>query len=233
MLIRVAADLSRAGGSWNGPVDTKTREFAYVAIPEGSTVHPGLEKPYSKVEAVLSRFGVQLPDRLRVCNMHLDPDFEHLSYGDVGQRGQQIRDKLQPGDTVLFYAGLRDVNEAPRLVYAIIGLFEVEVIINAIDIGEQDRDINAHSRRILSRDSADVIIRGRVGKSGRLKQCLPIGEYRDRAYRVRSDLLEEWGGLSSKNGYIQRSVRLPLVLHPTRCLHWLDSQRSILIQGNN
>ena len=68
-------------------------------------------------------------------------------------------------------------------------------------------------------------MRGRVGSSGRLQRCLPIGEYRDRAYRVRRDLLEEWGGLSVKDGYLQRSARLPRFLDAPRFMDWLESQR--------
>ena len=47
LLVRVGADRSLAGGSWNGPIDSESREFAYVAIPENNPVHGDLEKPYS------------------------------------------------------------------------------------------------------------------------------------------------------------------------------------------
>lgn len=233
MLVRVGADKSVGGGSWNGPVNSKSCEFAYVAIPEYCAVHPGLEKPYIELEPVLAKFGVALPGHLRTATMHLDPDFEHLTYGDGGERAKQIRAKLKAADMILFYAGLKDVTGAPDLVYAFIGLFEVEALISAGDVPEPDRDINAHSRRILEQNAADVIVRGRVAASGRLRQCLPIGEYRDRAYRVRTDLIEEWGGLSNKDGYIQRSARLPLLLDPARFMRWLDRQQPVLIQTNN
>ena len=45
MLVRVGADQSDGGGSWNGPVDSQSRDFVYVAIPESIGVHTGLEKP--------------------------------------------------------------------------------------------------------------------------------------------------------------------------------------------
>jgi len=76
-------------------------------------------------------------------------------------------------------------------------------------------------------------VRGRAGSSGRLQRCLPIGEYRDRAYRVRRDLLEQWGGLSVKDGYLQRSARLPRFLDAERITGWFASQRPILMQANN
>jgi len=165
--------------------------------------------------------------------MHLDPDFEHLTYGDAGERAKQLRTKLGPGDLAVFYAGLEDVRGADRLVYAIIGLFEIDALVLAADVSAQDRDINAHSRRILQPNAKDLILRGRVGSSGRLQRCLPFGEYRDGAYRVRRDILEEWGGLSVKDGYVQRSARLPQFRDPMRFLRWLEGRDPVLLQSNN
>src|SRR6266566_1269620 len=143
LLVRVAVDRSVGGGLWNGPMDSLTREFAYVAIPEQRPVHPGLEKPYSSLAPVLERFGVRLPAHLAGRPMHLDPDFNHLTYGDHRERAKQLRAHLGP-------------------------------------------------------EAQDLIVLGCPGRSGRLRRCLPIGEYRNGAYRVRRDLLELWGGLSVK-----------------------------------
>jgi hypothetical protein len=235
LLVRVAADSSEFGGSWNGPVDSRSHEFVYVPIPEKekTTVHPGLEKPFSALEPVLARFGVGLPGRLRERHMHLDPDFTHLTYGDSRQRAKQLRDKLRAGDRIVFYAGLADVRAAPRLVYAIIGMLVVEQLIPASEIPERDWDMNAHSRVYLNPSDEDIVVRGRHEVSGRLRHCLPFGEYRDRAYRVRRDLLDAWGGLSVKDGYVQRSARLPQFLDPMRFLRWLERQQPVLVQANN
>jgi hypothetical protein len=62
---------------------------------------------------------------------------------------------------------------------------------------------------------------------------LPIGEYRDRAYRVRKDLLAEWGGLSAKDGFIQRSAVPPFFNHPDRFQKWYDAQGPQWIMKNN
>ncbi len=97
----------------------------------------------------------------------------------------------------------------------------------------EERDINAHSRRALPPDATDIVLRGRAGSSGRLTRCLPIGEFRDRAYRVRPDLLEQWGGLSVKDGYLQRSARLPRFLDAERFIVWLEEQGPRLVQANN
>lgn len=233
LLVRVGADRSAGGGFWNGPVDRVSGEFVYVAIPENSPVYPGVEKPYSMLKPALARFGVRLPPHLLMRHMHLDPDFEHLTYGDQGERARQLRSNLSAGDVIVFYAGLADTRGAAQLVYALIGLFVIEAFLLAADVSPHDRDINAHSRRVLGPGAKDLIVRGRPALSGRLNRCVPIGEYRDRAYRARQDLLEEWGGLLVKDGYLQRSARLPHLRDPARFLHWLEAQGRSLIQANN
>jgi hypothetical protein len=204
LLCRVGADQSVSGGSWNGLIDSKTGRFIYVAIPEGREVHAGLEKPFTALAPLISDFGRELPDHLHPRHMHLDPDFDHLTYGDQGQRAQQLRTNLGAGDLLVFYASLADIH-VKALVYAIIGLYVIEDIILATGLPLAERHANAHCRRILRPDAQDLIIRGRPGVSGRLERCIPIGDYREKAYRVRPDILEEWGGLSVKNGYLQRS----------------------------
>jgi hypothetical protein len=233
LLVRIGADRSGGGGSWNAPVDSASNEFAYVAIPETRAVRAGMEKPYNALAPALSKFGVTLPDHLRARHMHLDPDFDYLSYGDQGARASQLRTKLSQGDRIVFYSGLKDVHDSPRLVYAIVGIFVVDDIVLATSVPKSARNANAHSRRILAKGAQDIVVRGNQQLSGRLERCLPFGEWRNRAYRVRLDLLEAWGGLSVKDGYLQRSARLPEFLDPERFLDWFESKRPRLIRANN
>ena len=165
--------------------------------------------------------------------MHLDPDFERLTYGDQGERAKQLLSNLGDGDLIVFYAGLSDVRAERGLIYALVGLFVVDSFQLAIDVPPQCRDINAHSRRILQAGADDVIVHAKPGHSGRLTRGLNIGEYRDRAYRVRRDVLDAWGGLSVHDGYLQRSARLPRLLDPPRFLNWFLSQKPQLIAANN
>lgn len=232
LLVRVGADLSVGGNSWNGPVNSHTRSFAYVAIPETHEVHAGMERPYGALAATLSTFGVELPPHLRGRHMHLDPDFAHLTYGDTRHKAKQLSQTLRPGDMIVFYAALRDTLSSRRLIYAIIGVIVVNSLLLASRIASQDRDSNAHCRRILPGND-DVIVQGRVKVSGRLRECLPIGEYRAGAYRVRRPLLEEWGGLSVTDGYLQRSARFPSFSDPQRFFHWFEKQKPQLLQANN
>ena len=232
LLVRVGADQSDGGGKWNGPCDSETRHFCYVPIPETNPTRDGLETSYRLVLSAVETFGTTLPAHFTNHVMHLDPDFEHLTYGDRGDKGRQLSSTLQRDDLLVFYAGLRDTRSR-GLVYAIIGMFTVDRIVAARSQPPSDAHRNAHTRRILPPNADDIIVLGRPGKSGRLSEFIHIGEYRSRAYRVTEPLLTEWGGISSKNGYLQRSAVFPSLRDPERFLAWWRSQKPCLVQMNN
>jgi hypothetical protein len=174
----------------------------------------------------------KLPTRLANQFMHLDPDFTHLTYGDCRQRAQQIRSRLGAGDLIVFYGGMKDINPTPRLIYGIIGLYVIEEIVSASSVPASRWPENAHTRRMRARDN-DIVVRASPGVSGRLDRCLDIGEFRDRAYRVRRNLLTTWGGLSVSDGYLQRSARLPAFNNADRFYAWFCNQGVRLIPRNN
>jgi len=232
ILVRVGADLTSDGGGWNGPVDTQSYRFVYVPIPERRPCLPGLETPFRRIRDPLATFQVNLPPNLDSGLMHLDPDFEYLTYGDRGAKGQQLMATLSRGDLVIFYSGLRDIRWG-NLVYAIIGLFIVERIVPARGITAEDRHRNAHTRRVLAPDADDVIVFAADQGSGRLTRCIPIGEYRSRAYRVTQTLLAAWGDLSVRDGYIQRSAVFPLLQDASMFWRWWETQNVELVRANN
>jgi len=164
--------------------------------------------------------------------MHLDPDFDYLTYGDVGQRARRIRTTVGCDDLLVFYAGLSDIHRQ-RIICAIIGLYVIERIVPALSIPKAQWHANAHTRRMLMSDSDDIIVFGRASVSGRLDHCLPIGSYREGAHRVFPKLLEAWGGLRIKNGYIQRSVYLPEFTDASRFYSWFQQQNRTLLARNN
>jgi hypothetical protein len=173
--------------------------------------------------------------------MHLDPDFANLTYGDQGQRARQVEDKLSTGDLIVFYAGLRDIQPSTRLVYAIIGLYVVDEIVSATSVPSWRSDENAHTRRVLPSGAKDIVIRAQPGVSGRLQRCLPIGSFRAPtaqphkrpSYRVEPNLLSTWGGLSTSDGFLQRSARLPQFIEAERFYAWFLDQKSSFIKANN
>jgi hypothetical protein len=260
-LLRVGIDSDYGG--WNAPVDPETGDFVYVPIPEEEPVRPGHERPYELAQRGLARFGecygvtVELPAALRGRNMHLDPDFEHLTYGDVNAKAKRLLE-LSAGDFLVFYAGLepRPGTAAPhagRLVYAVIGMLvlreDPRIVVDeetgeVVGLPEETHACNAHTRRAYtpeqledrrrsSRFHRDVLLEGRAGASGRFSRCLDIGSWRDNAYRVRPSLLDRWGGLDgTSDGWIQRSTVMPEFAEPDAFLGWLDEREFELVESN-
>lgn len=240
-LVRVGVD--QAFGRWNSPIDPKTNEFVYVPIPEDRDMRDELETPYSLVQPALARFAeahpaaplrwVQLPRSLASAYMHLDPDFEHLTYADNGLRRGRPLAQLREEDVVVFYASLRPVAPCQhRLVYALVGLYRVCEAVRLASVVESQWCDNAHTR-CRDHEASDVIVRGKRGSSGRLRHCIPIGEFRDGAYRLTPGILKAWGGLSCHDGFIQRSAVLPSLLYPQRFLSWFEKQGGELVSANN
>ena len=245
LLVRVGADQSKAGGRFNGPVDSHTHKFAYVPIPESSDdIWREMVKKYSTVNSALHPLGVELPRKLAEDKMHLDPDFNHLTYGDRTTRAIRIQTELTTGDLIVFYAGLRDVHppvhSPPRLVYAIIGLYVIDEILPASDVPSSRWDENAHTRR-KNIGPTDIVVRGKPGVSGRLERCIPIGDFRvplgephkRESYRVEKNLLTTWGGLSNKDGFLQLSGYPPKFLDVSKFYAWFLDQKPTFITNNN
>jgi hypothetical protein len=232
LLVRVGADLSPGGGRWNGPVNGRTGQFAYVPIPETRPTRTGLETTYRSIEAALRGLHVELPGHLVDARTHLDPDFEHLTYGDRGNKGRQLARILAEDDMIVFYAGLKDIDSF-KLVYAIIGLYVVDKIVPIGEIPEARFHTNAHTRRMARARADDVIVMGKPGRSGRVTTCIPIGEYRSRAYRITEPLLAAWGGISANDGYLQRSAVFPTFMNAPAFWDWWSNQRVELVRRNN
>jgi hypothetical protein len=227
LLVRVGIDST--DGDWNAPVNVATREFAYVTITEVKQVRPGLARFFDEFVPAISKFHTQLPQSLYGKLTHLDPDFSTLTYGDQGRRAKQIG-RLDVGDLLAFFASLRDVRDQ-SLVYALVGLYIIDEIVSAQNVEQKRWPENAHTRRFPRVD--DIVVRARPKISGRLQKCIPIGEYRDRAYRVKREILDSWGGLTVNDGYLQRSARLPQFCEAARFYDWFVSNSPCLIQENN
>ncbi len=230
-------------GRWNAPVDPDSGKFVYVPIPEKHRFSDSLETRYSDFTPVLEKFtneyhldlyhDLRFPDELVNANVHLDPDFRYLTYGDTGTaRGSEIS-MLDEGDFIAFYSGLRPIKETrDNLVYALTGFYMIEKVLWTNEIPEDRLHENAHTRKMEISDT-DIVVKGKSIVSGRLCNCIPIGEYRNRAYRVTRELLQEWGGLSVKDGFIQRSRVPPSFLNPEKFYSWLLEQEPTFIEANN
>jgi putative DNA base modification enzyme with NMAD domain/EVE domain-containing protein len=238
LLIRVGIDSSY--GQWNAPVDPETGGFLYVPIPEdeGAKFREGLERQYNnelkqEIEAFYSNYSPNFPKKLYDRSMHFDPDFKNLTYGDNGQRANPIRE-MKEDDLIAFYVGFRSINSADKkLVYAIIGLYIIDEVVEATEVKKNRWNENAHTRRRVKPEDDDVVVRAKITSLGRLEKCIHIGEWRENAYRVKKDILEEWGGLSVKNGYIQRGATLPQFKKPDQFYTWFKNKNIELMKKNN
>ncbi|MFA6181420.1 hypothetical protein [Acidithiobacillus sp.] len=85
----------------------------------------------------------------------------------------------------------------------------------------------------LQKNGDDIVVTGKPGVSGRFASYLDIGKFRNGSYRVRPDVLEAWGGLGVKDGWIQRSANPPLFLDPIRFAKWLQAMKVRLLAANN
>lgn len=241
ILVRIGVD--QAYGRWNAPVDEITGDFVYVPIPDGKSKRygPGLRLSYddlrcglrcfAKMKGFSSNHEFGFPESLGTCASHLDPDFRWLTYGDNGNARGRGMSQLTSGDLLVFYSGLRSI-QRNALVYAITGLYVIDEVKRAVEVPRERYSENAHTRwDVISPN--DIVVRGRPRVSGRLKRCIAIGEFRDRAYRVTSALETEWGGLSVKNGYVQRSGVPPRLRDASLFYEWFLKQDLPLVRSNN
>lgn len=236
ILIRVGVD--QAFGNWNAPCNPDTGDFVYVPIPQDKQNIQGMKKKYlDTIVPALKTFSVnnnviiRLPNNLKNKRMHLDPDFQHLSYGDSKNRGRRLLD-FNEDDVVVFYSGLRSIHEEPELVYALTGMLVVQSVNVVKNVHPQNFDSNAHTRNIENVDT-DIIIIGKPNVSGRFRKYIAIGEFRNKSYRVKKNILDEWGDIGVKDGWIQRSVNPPLFLDPEKFMKWLLDKSPELIVSNN
>jgi hypothetical protein len=219
--------------SWGAlqPINPDTYEFVYVPIPEEKETRPEYKKTYDQFIVPCQNLGQVLPRQLLSRFAHLDPDFLYLTYGDEKSKGERIK-IVQEGDVLAFYSGLKPIKPCEhKLIYALIGLYVVDKVLSANQITKKDWDKNAHTRKRVN--ETDVVVFAKPGLSGRLERCIPIGEFRNGAYRVRKELLDKWGGLKVEDGFIQRSATLPWLCNPEKFYDWFKKQNVMLIAANN
>jgi hypothetical protein len=242
LLVRIGVD--QKYGGWNAPVDAEGH-FVWVPIPEkrDPPYHPGLERRYGEVLPALQRFcgahdcdlwaDLRFPQELLEHPMHLDPDFECLTYGDDGSRRGAEMVNMVEGDLLVFYGGLRPVHRCEhKLIYALMGMYVVQEVVPVARVPPGRWYENAHVRW-TKRGESDIVVRAKPDVSGRCDRCVPIGEWRGGAYRVRQEILDAWGGLSVKDGFIQRSAVPPSLNNPAQFLDWLQNQTIQLVPRNN
>jgi hypothetical protein len=242
LLLRVGID--KTAGGYNAPINPLTNDYLYMPIPESKEnpkqiFRQGMETTYTQMDTHFSKFTEQnaielaFPEHLKLIGCcHLDPDFENLTYGDQASgRGNRVRE-LDVGDFIAFFASFRPIIPCDHvLVYALYGIFFIDNIKKAKDISSDQWHVNAHTR-IQKMNGEHLIAFADKSRSGRFRHAIPIGEYRNGAYRITNKILDAWGDIGVKDGFIQRSVCPPWFTKPDQFLKWLDFQQVKLINNN-
>jgi hypothetical protein len=240
LLMRVGID--QTYGNYNAPINPLTNDYLYMPIPQGKDAQykEGMKTQYLDLQPAFSTWGaknnvlVQFPIHLieEEIYTHLDPDFENLTYGDQQKgRGSRVCD-LEKGDFLAFFASFKPVSKCQhRLVYALYGIMFVDKVVQVLDMDKTDLNKNAHSRK-KTPNSKDWVVFAEPERSGRFNRAIPIGEYREGSYRVTYDVLQAWGGLGVKNGFIQRSVCPPWFDNADKFIGWLNGHNVHLIANN-
>lgn len=147
-LLRVGIDL---GYGALGPI-FGDNTFEYIPIPEQTPSNES--RTYSTIRSrhsgVLSDY---LPRKLHLSPPHFDPEFTSNTYGDPSRKAKQLR-KLQTGDLLVFYAGLRPwehYRELEKGLY-LIGFLCVEHIFDFQAVPCQEREMH----RILLKENAHM-----------------------------------------------------------------------------
>ena len=189
VLLRVGID-SDSGGI-QGPL-FRIGSFDFVPIPDDSDY-----KNKRRVNQVIATYGNTLgihkrrlieyfPERrqnkYRDHPIHQDPEFDTFTYGDPTRPKAGLR-KLEPGDLLVFYAGLEGwggFKSEPGLY--IIGYFEVLKAGRMVDFAKREIQTvfgkNAHvkNERRFKKDKATLVLVKGSKKSRLLKKAVLISE---------------------------------------------------------
>jgi hypothetical protein len=184
LLLRVGID-SGCGGTL-GPIFSDGT-FEYVPIPESPQYESQRSCYFRDLPA---RHGGMLaqyvPVRYREAAAHYDPEFETFTYGDPtrNKRAQILR--LEYGDLLVFYAGLRPLGFQDKSRLYFIGYFTVASVesINATDswppMNFPHLLGNAHLRRNRPDDGL-VVVCGQHGGSRLFHRAIAISDEAQKA----------------------------------------------------
>lgn len=237
LLMRVGID--QTYGEYNAPINPSTNDYIYMPIPQdNANFLSGMETTYEKLLPHFQSWChknnaiIEFPEKLNKKTCHLDPDFDFSTYGDQATgRGVRVGN-LNEGDFIAFFASFKPTKKCDhKLIYALYGIMVVDKVLRIADIPKNEFHKNAHTR-IEDMTNNHLVVFANPSLSGRFSSAIPIGEYRSGSYRVTKEILDIWGDIGVKDGFIQRSVCPPWFTKPEKFIKWLNSQQVKLINSN-
>lgn len=217
VLLRVGID--SGCGKTQGPL-FKNGSFEFIPIPEefipkNQENRKGL-KTYGNTKGRCGKPFIDfLPRRLKEKVFHNDPEFTAFTYGDPTSLKGRLR-KLERGDLLVFYAGLKgwDFDSEPALY--IIGYFEVSQVIKVADLNHDEIKTsfgqNAHvlNQARFERDKKTLILVKGSKNSRLLKKAIKISsmakDTSGRPLKVLSSEMQKIFGNFDGRVSIQRSA---------------------------
>ena len=182
MLLRVGIDKG-SGGSL-APV-FPDGSFEYIPIPESRDTTE--TRTYATIVGRCGRpLSAFVRPKLKYAAPHFDPEFETFTYGDPTPNKRRQLLQLEPGDLLVFYAGLQPDSHLDHARIFAIGHVEVESI---HDLGDITRNQYPALRKRIGRnahffrntpDKSLVVVKGKKARSRLLKKAIPFGDAKDR-----------------------------------------------------
>ncbi len=181
MLLRVGIDTG-SGGTL-GPI-FGDGSFEYIPISEDLEEKKNYGNTIGRKGLPLSTY---VPKKLKDFGMHFDPEFKTYTYGDPTSKRSSLL-KLQKGDLLVFYAGLKPYNKINgKAALYIIGYFTVNEVVdfNLLNPEEKEKYCrrcknNAHIKRMEKYGDETlknlVIITGQKNRSKLLDKAIKISE---------------------------------------------------------
>ncbi len=215
VLLRVGVDAATPSGGTDGPLFSDG-SFEFIPIPDGFRLD---ERTYGNTLGRHGRPLVEYFPKARQAfranqSMHVDPEFETYTYGDPTQPKRRLQ-HLQPGDLIVFYAGLRGWDFQCEPALYIVGYFEVAAAGKATQFSEEELQSlfggNYHVRHpSVYADQRDrlVLVKG-SDESRLLKKASRISDVgQDKAGKplkvLSQEMREVFGSFGGQNS-IQRS----------------------------
>jgi len=223
MLLRVGIDKSSDGVL--API-FQDGSFEYIPLSE-SDEKSCERRTYHDITGIKGKLlSSYLPPGVADRKVHLDPEFITFTYGDVGRKAGYLL-KLEPGDLLVFYAGLtpQQESEHPEALY-MIAYFTVKEImdfkkysLNQIQNIQKQYPENSHPLR-GSGVNEMVLVVGDPEKSELLEKAILISEKKlnkiGRSYHAVSPWMEELLGIK---GSIQRSIPPRYIHNPDKIIN--------------
>jgi hypothetical protein len=180
LLLRVGID--RGTGGALGPI-FPDGTFEYVPIPEAHPTRCSIT--YATLRGHhTSSLAALLPARLTERHPHIDPDFKTATYGDAAPRKRQQLLRLDPGDLLVFYAGLEPSPPEDRARLFAVGCLRVKKVheLSSRDIGRASlRRRFEQTAHFLRRpyDRSLALVEGQRSGSKLFTRAIPLGDARD------------------------------------------------------